>query len=217
MLVSQSEFARMRDVSEAAVSKWKKRGWLVLQGSAVDVDESDKLIRKYRDSSDERATRGKSRLRKTLTNGLNQGLVKAEPVKAVKASGPVLMTVEEIRARLDELDWTREFDWEADDRRAILAARCVGMEAVTSDRDDDGHWGGFQLRDPRLIEQNGGLFVEAIEAGFGFELTPDEVIAACRECVTSEEYFHGEPETQVSVIPDLLPLLAYPHCDGQEP
>lgn len=61
-LVSKSEFARMHAVSHTAVSKWQKSGWLVLQGSKVDVEGSNAKLAKYRDSGDARATRGREQV-----------------------------------------------------------------------------------------------------------------------------------------------------------
>lgn len=85
MLVSQNEFARMQNVSGAAVSKWKKRGLLVLQGSEVDVEASLKHIDKYRDGGDVRATRGKTREKKSSTKSINQRSVNASVVNTSAA------------------------------------------------------------------------------------------------------------------------------------
>ena len=52
---TKAEFARMRGVSKAAVQKWQSRGWLEFQGTLVDVEASDALLTKYRDSTDPRA------------------------------------------------------------------------------------------------------------------------------------------------------------------
>ncbi|MDB5823302.1 MAG: hypothetical protein JWR21_2006 [Herminiimonas sp.] len=54
-----------------------------------------------------------------------------------------------------------------------------GLEAVESDLEDDGHWGGFQLRIPEYIKRN-GLTEGTIAACFGFELCPHEAIQECR-------------------------------------
>ncbi|MGS1019754.1 hypothetical protein [Burkholderia glumae] len=62
MLVSKSEFARMHGVSHTAVAKWKKAGWLVLQGSKVDVEASNAKLKQYRDSTDARATRSRGKV-----------------------------------------------------------------------------------------------------------------------------------------------------------
>jgi phage terminase Nu1 subunit (DNA packaging protein) len=51
--MNQSEFAALHGVSRKTVTKWKERGWLVFEGSSLDVDASNALIAKYRrDGSD---------------------------------------------------------------------------------------------------------------------------------------------------------------------
>ncbi|WP_420978230.1 hypothetical protein [Burkholderia gladioli] len=62
MLVSKAEFARMHGVSHTAVAKWQKAGWLVLQGSKVDVEASNAKLKQYRDSTDARATRSRAKV-----------------------------------------------------------------------------------------------------------------------------------------------------------
>lgn len=46
--MNQSEFANLHGVSRKTVTKWKERGWLVFAGDEVDVDESNKLLKRYR-------------------------------------------------------------------------------------------------------------------------------------------------------------------------
>lgn len=46
--VNQAEFARLSGVTRNTVTKWKTRGWLVLQGDRVDVDASNARLKKYR-------------------------------------------------------------------------------------------------------------------------------------------------------------------------
>lgn len=62
MLVSKAEFARMHGVSHTAVAKWQKAGWLVLQGSKVDVEASNEKLKQYRDSTDGRAARSRGKV-----------------------------------------------------------------------------------------------------------------------------------------------------------
>ncbi|WP_070106483.1 hypothetical protein [Burkholderia plantarii] len=62
MLVSKAEFARMHGVSHTAVAKWQKAGWLVLQGSKVDVEASNAKLKQYRDSTDARAKRSRAKV-----------------------------------------------------------------------------------------------------------------------------------------------------------
>ncbi|MBR8030804.1 hypothetical protein KDW59_01815 [Burkholderia vietnamiensis] len=46
--MNQSEFAALHGVSRKTVTKWKERGWLVFAGDEVDVEESNKLLKRYR-------------------------------------------------------------------------------------------------------------------------------------------------------------------------
>ncbi|CAJ0781875.1 hypothetical protein R8510_04931 [Ralstonia chuxiongensis] len=55
---SQADFAKRHGVSRKTVTVWKERGWLVMQGSAVDVEKSNDLLKRYRDPNDPRAKRG---------------------------------------------------------------------------------------------------------------------------------------------------------------
>ncbi|HHX4055441.1 TPA: hypothetical protein ACU967_002248 [Burkholderia contaminans] len=74
----------MHDVSHTAVSKWQKSGWLVLQGSKVDVEGSNAKLAKYRDSGDARATRGRSEVSTS-----EKSETKSETVIATKVSKKV--------------------------------------------------------------------------------------------------------------------------------
>jgi len=46
--MNQSEFAALHRVSRKTVTKWKERGWLVFDGDDVNVDASNKLLKRYR-------------------------------------------------------------------------------------------------------------------------------------------------------------------------
>ena len=46
--MNQSEFATLHGVSRKTVTKWKERGWLVFAGDEVDVEASNKLLKRYR-------------------------------------------------------------------------------------------------------------------------------------------------------------------------
>jgi hypothetical protein len=83
MLVSKAEFARMHGVSHTAVAKWQKAGFLVMQGSKVDVDASNEKLKQYRDSTDSRAkrSRGKVSLKAKPETG-NETEVETETSKA---------------------------------------------------------------------------------------------------------------------------------------
>lgn len=197
MLVTQAEYGRLHDVSAVAVGKWKKRGMLAMEGKLVDVEASNDKLKRYRDSNDPRATRGK-------TAG-NVG----EATGKQQRNPQTLMTSTEIRAELAALDWEQEFEWSvaALARRVSLAAACAGLEAVQSETRDDGHWGGYQLRNCIAVGQHGGPCFEAIEAGFGFELEPCDVLERCRQALCDDSYADDEP---IEVNASLLPMLALP-------
>lgn len=46
--MNQSEFAALHGVSRKTVTKWKERGWIVFAGDEVDVEASNKLLKRYR-------------------------------------------------------------------------------------------------------------------------------------------------------------------------
>lgn len=68
--------------------------------------------------------------------------------RRAEPGAPVTLPRGEVVRRLRALDWTQAFDWSlgAQCMRALAAAEAVGLQAVESPADDDGHWGGFQLR-----------------------------------------------------------------------
>jgi hypothetical protein len=102
------------------------------------------------------------------------------------------------------------FDWSAaaQEELARLAARCVGFEAVRSDLRDDGHWGEFQLRDPRWI-RDGRMLDGAVITGYGFDASELEVLRVCREEVVPGD--DDDPAATYTVDLALLPMLAFPY------
>lgn len=48
--MNQAEFAKLHGVSRKTVTTWKARGWLVLDGDAIDVEASNAMIDRYRKS-----------------------------------------------------------------------------------------------------------------------------------------------------------------------
>lgn len=203
MLVTQAEFARMHDVSAVAVNKWKKRGMLAMVGNQVDAQASNEKLKRYRDSHDPRATRGKTAA----------GNIGVAPGKQ-QGSTWTQMKAAEIRAKLAALDWTQKFEWSEAEiaRRVSRAAACAGMVAVQSEARDDGHWGGYQVRNLAALKQRGGPCYECIEAGYGFELDAHEVIGHCRHAFDDE--FHDDDEL-IDVDISLLSALALPFGEAQ--
>lgn len=208
-LVTQAEYARHRGVSRAAVSQWKTAGAIVMQESRVDLEASDAHLARYRVAVGNFVKHAGVTVR-------TKAALNTKELSALN-SEPVTMSCAEVLRRLEELDHTQQFEWsdEAKEQRARQAAQCVGWAAVQSDLDDDGHWGGFQLRIPEYIRKHGSLVEGAVAAGFGFELCPYEVILECRaHLLPHVDPFDGsvwraETDT-VTFRLDLLPMLARP-------
>jgi hypothetical protein len=199
--ISLAAFARRHGVTPPAVQKWKKSGLIVIVDGRVDVEASDERLRLYRNEHDGRAQRGAKKSAARLGSA---------------PTGLAQLTDGDILRRLEGLDWRHRFDWSDDAQadRARLAAQCIGMQAVESDRRDDGHWGGFQLRDPRWI-RNGVVDENAILAGFGFEASPVEVLRVCRGEITPED--DGSGDFTCTVDLSLLHLLARPFHQHDRP
>ncbi|MBU9661868.1 hypothetical protein KTF22_08185 [Burkholderia multivorans] len=75
--MNQSEFAALHGVSRKTVTKWKERGWLVFAGNEVDVEESNKLLKRYRRDGAPAVTQGVTRSsegnsRKTVTQAASE-------------------------------------------------------------------------------------------------------------------------------------------------
>ena len=81
----------------------------------------------------------------------------------------------------------------------------MGWVALESDVHDDGHWGGFQLREAGGETLTGDAAYGSVIAGFGFDLSTWEVLGLCRE-----EIGLFEDVSTATVRVDLLLLLAHP-------
>lgn len=219
--MSQAAYARRHGVSPKTATMWKKSGLIVVTEEGVDVETSDARLRRYRNEHDGRAQRGarKAAASVTCSNVTFIGRLEGNGRKGNGAIAPrVELPIPEIRRRLRKLDWKQPAPASGEERweRARLAARCLGLEAAESDLDDDGHWGGLQLRDPNWWGNQEAYPDQQVVAGFGFELTPLEVVLLCRREVDPEKDTFGDDGTYVVDLA-LLPALAYPHFEGQRP
>lgn len=75
--MNQSEFAALHGVSRKTVTKWKERGWLVFDGDNVNVEESNKLLKRYRRDGAPAVTQAvtqdeKGNKRKTVTQAASE-------------------------------------------------------------------------------------------------------------------------------------------------
>jgi hypothetical protein len=176
-----------------------------MQGLKVDVEATDARMKRTRRngspivlSPEEAATSGNRAGNKSDVTG-NKG-----NDQIVTLSWP------EVIQRLRALDWSQRFEWTSDAqaKRARDAAQSLGYDALQSGLRDDGHWGGFQVRDTEWVRAY-GFSENAIVAGYGFELTADEVLSWLREDL---EFYEGsdDPSELLTVNLALLPLLARP-------
>lgn len=205
-LVTQAEHARRCGVSRKSVTIWKSRGLLKLDGDLVDFEASYK---------GERWHASAAKFHKTATTEPTPSQGAAERSSSVRKTSPpklTKMTRGEVASRLRGLDWTGTFDWSetAMHDRTVRAAAVAGLEAVQSPLDDDGHWGGYQLRNLAVQAVHGGLCFEAVAAGFGFELDTFQALAECREHLHYPDDTADDLAEVIEVRLDLLPLLAYP-------
>jgi hypothetical protein len=185
-LIKKSEYARRHNVSRAAVGKWALQGRIVLVNDLVDVEASDALLARMRNPATE---------------------IRAQ-MRANAAAGVVSMTPQNLAEKIAALDWSVDHDWSefGVDARARQAAKCIGWGAVTSELRDDGHYGGYQLREA------GKEGRASVIDGFGFELSASEVVLLCRKEIEPEE---GDGDFKMEVQADLLRALALPHWQGQ--
>ncbi|WP_432731467.1 hypothetical protein [Variovorax sp. W6] len=206
-LITQAEHARRCGVSRKSVTIWKDRGQLVLVGNLIDFEASYKGERwhastkkVFADDAEQEAARA------SVEIPANVRRRQADP------GAPVTLSRGEVVRRLRALDWTQVFDWSHDAQRAraLAAAAAVGLQAVESSADDDGHWGGFQLRNVALMERHGGLCFDAIAAGYGFELEEGDVLVESRHRLDHPDDGPDDMADSITIRLDQLPLLAYP-------
>ncbi|HHT8903050.1 TPA: hypothetical protein ACT5CR_006037 [Burkholderia cenocepacia] len=80
--MNQSEFAALHCVSRKTVTKWKERGWLVFAGDEVNVEESNKLLKRYRRDGAPAVTQGvtqppEGNKRKSVTQAASEVTLKS--------------------------------------------------------------------------------------------------------------------------------------------
>lgn len=191
LTMTQADYARRCNVTRAAVNQWKQEGRIVMCGPLVDVEASDAQLARYRRDG------------LPPINPAPPAVLRGRP----RRDGFVEMGRDEIAARLAALDWVQSFDFSeaAQRERVWLAVQCVGWVAMESDVRDDGHWGGYQVREAGTEHCEGDAAFDCVIRGHGFDLSVWEVLDLCREEVGPLDDF---PTATVRV--ELLPVLAYP-------
>ncbi|WP_186057139.1 hypothetical protein [Burkholderia gladioli] len=144
--VSQSAFASMCGVSRQMVSKWKSAGWLVMQGSAVDVEATDARMKKYYSKG--------SPVPASALAAVDTGASPVDkPVSTTRHSvnrAPAAATAGE---RLEMLDGTIGFEFSREALRARIdeAARILGWQVRF---EDDSIWLGKGDLEPMTLDDD---------------------------------------------------------------
>ncbi|MFM0160687.1 hypothetical protein [Paraburkholderia sediminicola] len=230
-LVTQATFAKICNTTRKTVTMWKKAKRLVLQGDRVDVEATADYMKKYHPTGSPIvlspleiagliASEG-NRGNKVTGTGNNGAVTSTRVVtptgNTVDVDTTIILTRGEIRRRVTELDWMRSFEWtrSAMAERARMAALCIGWVALESDRRDDGHFGGIQLR---WAGAEHDPLPEYVCAGYGYELNTTDVLQECRDAVfpgTAPGGAEIDADETIEVQAGLLRLLAYPHSETQ--
>ena len=95
--MKQAAFAELHGVSRKTVTLWKQRGWLVFQGSEVDVDASNALIKRYRRDGIEVVTQGNKSGNKPKTAAALPGEQIESAVERILLSSGATMDIDEAR------------------------------------------------------------------------------------------------------------------------
>ncbi|WP_419692230.1 hypothetical protein ACN262_08495 [Burkholderia gladioli] len=105
--MNQSEFAALHGVSRKTVTKWKERGWLVFDGDDVNVDASNKLLKRYRRDGVSGVTQSvtqpsKGNKRKSVTQAAKEVTLEAgesagDAANRILSSGVELLNFDEAR------------------------------------------------------------------------------------------------------------------------
>ncbi len=208
--MTKAAFARLCEVSKPAVAKWLQQGIAVLaENYEIHLEATAESMRRYRKAglppSFEAMVTGVD----PRPAGSARRATQADAIQTPSSNGPYRRG--ELAARLLALDWKTPFDLSEDSVRAriLRAAEAVGFEVAEAHFEDDGHWGGYQLRNVNLLEHYGELCFEAIVAGYGFELEASQVLLECREKLTHPDD-GPEDDDLIAMDLELLPALAYP-------
>jgi hypothetical protein len=210
--MTKAAFARLCDVSKPAVAKWISRGSAALaENGEIHLAATAAHMRAFRMGGlplGFQAFIDAGSMSEAEPSAASSRLALAQPVPPIA----VQIRRADLVARLEALDWKAH--WSLDDEslrnRVTAAAVAVGFELAESDEDDDGHWGGYQLRSLATMAKEGGICFDAIVAGYGYELDAWDVLRECREVISHPDDVEGDGDDLIAFDLALLPALAYP-------
>lgn len=210
--MTKAAFARLCGVSKPAVAKWIGRGSAVLaENGEIHLAATAASMRAFRVDGLPPGFQA------FIDGGSMSGAEPLSPSSRLGPAQPVPTVAAEFRradlvAQLEALDWQNSWSLgeEAMRSRVSAAAAAVGFELAESNEDDDGHWGGFQLRSLATMAREGGICFDAIVAGYGFELDAWDVLRECREVISHPDDTEEDGNDVIEFDLELLPALAYP-------
>ena len=214
-LLTKAEFARVCGVSKPAVAKWATQDRIVVIDGMVDVAASARQLGGMR-----RDGVPKGLLDFVKGDTAATAVVDPPASRARRAAARITEhRRDDLVARLLALDWKGPYLDNVHDEAVRLrsAAAAVGLELATSERDDDGHWGGYQLRNIATMAREGGICFDAIVAGYGFELEAWDVLRECRDVISHPDDTEEDGDDLIAFDLELLPALAYPFGPNHQP
>lgn len=217
--MTKAAFARLCGVSKPAVAKWINRGSASLaENGEIHLAATAAHMRAFRVGGLPPGFQA------FVDGGSMSGVEPLSPSSRFGPAQPVPTVATKFRradlvARLEALDWMAA--WSLDDQglrsRVGAAAVAVGFELAESEADDDGHWGGYQLRSLATMAREGGICFGAIVAGYGFELEAWDVLRECREVISHPDDTEEDGDDVIEFDLELLPVLAYPFGPNHRP
>jgi hypothetical protein len=128
-----AEFGAIHGVSKQAAEKWKKRGWIVLKDGDIDVEASNKKLKKYRKPRAIKAVNKKvdgQKVDKKLS--VRPGETPAQAADRIMVDVDVTMNVEEAkRIKESYLALLNQLEYDTKSGLVVMAAdvaREVGQE-----------------------------------------------------------------------------------------
>ena len=213
----KAEFSRLCGVSKTAVAKWIQKGVAcIAENDEVHLAVTAERMRSFRRSGLPPAFEALMRGEPGAASAVPHAQSERHP--AARRQRGTEHRRADLVARLRVLDWSVPFS-EGDDirQRLLRAAEVAGFQVAESDFEDDGHWGGYQLRSLALLDRFGCLERDAVVAGFGFELDAFEALQECREAILPPDLGPGDDDDLFVIDLELLPALAYPFGPTHRP
>ena len=130
--MNQADFAKLHSVSRKTVTKWKERGWVVLDGDEVNEALSNENLKKYRKEITPKSvtTLTGNKLKKFIEVTAEDSETPTEAAQRIVSNGGDSMTFDEARrVKENYLALLNQIDYDTKSGRVVLAeevAKVVG-------------------------------------------------------------------------------------------